>query len=78
MIEIDRPGEKAQFVSMVAITPRFFATLGVPILHGRNFTDLDGQNGSETVLINERLAAKFFPGEDPIGKRLRFTEADPS
>jgi len=44
---------------------------------GRNFTDQDGAPGSETVLINERLAQQFFPGEDPLGKRIRFAPFRP-
>jgi predicted permease len=71
-MEIDRPGDTPRFVSVAAITPRFFETLGVDILRGRNVTGLDAQPGQETVLINQRLADQFFPGEDPIGKRLRF------
>jgi hypothetical protein len=46
-------------------------------VRGRNFQDFDGAPGAETVIINERLAAQFFPGEDPIGRRLRFTEREP-
>jgi hypothetical protein len=45
----------------------------LPVIRGRNFTDADGAPGVETVLINERLAEQYFPGEDPIGKRIRFT-----
>jgi len=60
------------FVGTVAISPRFFDVLGTPVLRGRDFQAFDGAPGSETVIINERLAAQFFPGEDPIGRRLRF------
>jgi hypothetical protein len=38
--------------------------------------ETDGASGAETVIINERLAARFFPNEDPIGKRLRFTRRE--
>ena len=62
------------FVSTVAITPRFFDVVSVPLVRGRNFQDSDGAPGFETVIVNERLAAQFFPGEDPIGRRLRFTQ----
>jgi predicted permease len=72
-VEIDKPdAEPARFVSFVAITPRFFETVDVALLAGRNFEEADGQPGAEAVLVNERFAQDFFPGENPIGKRLRF------
>ena len=82
LLEIERAGggtgPPPVHVSTVTITPRFFETAGVRLVRGRNFTDLDGAPGAETVIINERLAAQFFPGEDPIGRRLRFTEREPA
>jgi hypothetical protein len=47
-------------------------------LRGRNLTGRDGSPGAEAVLINERLARQFFPGQDPIGRRLRFTVKIPA
>jgi putative ABC transport system permease protein len=80
LLEIDAPGQTADsrpvFVGTVTIGPGFFEVLGVPLLRGRRFHDRDGAPGSEAVIINERLAAAFFPGEDPIGRRLRFTRRD--
>jgi putative ABC transport system permease protein len=70
-------GAPSVHVSTVTITPRFFEAAGVRLVRGRNFQDFDGAPGAETVIINERLAAQFFPGEDPIGRRLRFTEREP-
>jgi putative ABC transport system permease protein len=67
--------QRPRFVSIVTIDPEFFDVLGVRLLRGRNFTDVDGAPGSEAVIINERLASQFFPGQDPIGKRLRFGQA---
>lgn len=81
LLEIERAGSATGtppvHVSTVTITPRFFETAGVRLVRGRNFHDRDGAPGAETVIINERLAAQFFPGEDPIGRRLRFTEREP-
>jgi predicted permease len=71
-------GQEPRLVSVVAITPRFFETLGVPLLRGRGFTARDGDAGAETVLVNERLAAQLFPGEDPLGKRVRFASRRPA
>jgi putative ABC transport system permease protein len=78
VLEIDGPGRDdqgpPQWVSIVTIEPQFFSVLGVQLLRGRNLTDVDGAPGSEAVIINERLASQFFPGQDPIGKRLRLRQ----
>ncbi len=63
-------------VSTVAISSGFFGTVGVPIVRGRPFGERDGAPGFETVIINERMAAGVFAGEDPLGKRIRFIERD--
>ena len=62
-LEIDgrTPDEQPRFVSIVTISPRFFDVVRVPLLRGRTFHDSDGAPGSETVIINERLASQFFP-----------------
>jgi predicted permease len=53
-----------------AITPGYFRTMGIPLLAGRDFTDHD--RGDPLVLIvNDRAARLYWPGEDPIGKRMR-------
>jgi putative ABC transport system permease protein len=67
-----KPGDQAPQVATVSITPRFFDTVGVHVLRGRGFNATDGNKGSETIIINDRLAAEFFKGEDPIGRRIRF------
>ena len=77
LLQVDGPGrppdERPEFVSTVAITPRFFEVVGRPVIRGRSFHEADGAAGTETVIVNERLAARFFPGQDPIGRRVRFT-----
>jgi putative ABC transport system permease protein len=62
------------FVGTATVSPRFFDVLGVPLVRGRRFDERDGSDETHTVIINARLAAQFFPGEDPIGRRLRFTQ----
>jgi putative ABC transport system permease protein len=58
------------------VTPDYFTTLGVPIRQGRNFGPADREGSARVVIINEALAAKFFPGEDPVGRVLQtFDEA---
>ena len=48
----------------------YFATLGIPILRGRNFSEIEQREAKRVVLINEALARKHFPNQDPIGQRL--------
>jgi putative ABC transport system permease protein len=82
LLEIDLPRESAGtapvFVGTVTITPEFFAVLRAPLIRGRSFTGADGAPGLETVVVNQRLAAQFFPGADPIGRRIRFTQRTPA
>jgi putative ABC transport system permease protein len=52
------------------VAPNTFATLGVPLLRGRDFTSADGYDAPFTVVINETMAKKAFPGKDPIGHVL--------
>lgn len=53
-------------------SPGVFSTLGIPLLRGRDFTERDGEKGPDVVIINATLAHKHFPGEDPIGRRIRY------
>jgi putative ABC transport system permease protein len=52
------------------ITPDYFRTMGVPLMAGRGFTERDNEDSTQVVIINEAMAQKFWPGEDPIGMRL--------
>jgi putative ABC transport system permease protein len=52
------------------VSPDYFKAAGIPILLGRAFSDQDGPDKDKVVIINESIAKRFFPGEDPIGKQL--------
>jgi putative ABC transport system permease protein len=54
-----------------AISPDYFQAMRIPLVRGRSFTEHDDANAPRVAMINETLARKLFPGEDPIGKRLR-------
>jgi predicted permease len=60
----------------VMISPSFFDTVGAPMRRGRAFDSRDGIKGSEVAIVNERFVAKYFPGQDPIGHRVRFPDDD--
>jgi predicted permease len=52
------------------IAPRYCETMGITVLQGREFTSQDRADGPGVALINQQLAARMWPNEDPIGKRL--------
>ena len=52
------------------INQNYFATMGIPLKRGRVFTDQDTETSPKVAVINETLANRHFPGEDPIGKRI--------
>jgi putative ABC transport system permease protein len=52
------------------ITGDYFATFKVPLLRGRTFNERDTKDSPRVVIIDQAMAEQFFPGEDPIGKRL--------
>jgi putative ABC transport system permease protein len=52
------------------ITPNFFATMKTRLVEGRDLSDFDTESGTWVAIINESMARRFWPGEDPIGKRL--------
>ena len=54
------------------ISPEFFSTLRIPIIAGRTFTEAELTPASLAVVVSERVVKRFWPGQDPIGKRIRF------
>jgi len=56
-----------------SVSPGYFRAMGIPLLRGRTFTEQDGVDAPGVVIINETLARRYFPGEDPLGKRLGFS-----
>ncbi|HEV2805699.1 MAG TPA: ABC transporter permease [Chthoniobacterales bacterium] len=59
-----------------AITPGYFDSIGVRLLRGRDFTEAEARNAAATrvCIIDERMAEKLFPGEDALGRRVRYAE----
>ncbi len=53
------------------VTPGYFRTLGVPLLQGRDLTESDGPTSAGVAVINETMARRFWPNENPIGKHIR-------
>jgi putative ABC transport system permease protein len=65
-----KPGD-GPIAEMRVASPQLFTALGIPILYGRDFTDHDGGKGSRLLIVNEALARKEFPGENPVGRQIR-------
>jgi len=54
------------------VTPEFFSTLRIPFVQGRTFTDAEVSPTSPAVIVSDGVVRRFWPGQDPIGKRLKF------
>jgi len=68
-----RPGETPTAIYRI-VTPGYFETMRLPLIRGREVTEADTVNAPGIVMINERAAQEFWPGEDPIGKRISFDD----
>jgi putative ABC transport system permease protein len=60
-----------QVANYFAVSRTFFAALGIPLLQGRDFGPHDTAGQPLVIIINQTMARQYFPGEDPIGKRVR-------
>ncbi len=58
-------------IALNQISPDYFRALKVPLLRGRLFADADSQNSEPVVILNQAAAARYFPGEDAVGKVVR-------
>ena len=58
-------------VGYLIVGTDYFKTLGVRLLRGRDFNDRDGRESGPVVVINETMARRYWPGEDPLGRRIR-------
>jgi predicted permease len=69
---VDPPaGRTAHEIDQSIVDPGFFETLGIPIIQGRNFLPSDQPDGQRVAIINEVMAERFWPGENPLGRVFR-------
>jgi predicted permease len=66
-----RPGEM-QGTAFLTVSEDYFKVAGIPVRRGRPIAATDGANAVRVVVVNEAFAARYFPGEDPIGKRIGY------
>jgi putative ABC transport system permease protein len=57
-------------LNMEVVTPGYFTTLGIPVLRGRGFTDQDREDAPLALVVSQSAAQHYWPGNDPIGRRL--------
>ena len=65
-----KPGESVISPSQVQVSPGYFNAMSVKLLRGRFFDDRDGAKAPRTVMVDDKLAKRFWPNQDPIGRRM--------
>jgi putative ABC transport system permease protein len=67
MLDAERPVTQR----LQAVSPDYFRAMGIPLKHGRLFSDSDDAEGRSVAIVNQTLARRYFPNQDCIGKRIR-------
>jgi len=70
-----QPGEDTETAYNI-VAPRYFETMRIPILRGRSFTDADRSGAPPVVIVNEAFARRYWPSDDPLGKRISANGAE--
>jgi predicted permease len=68
------PGEEDPRAQLRTISPGFFAALGVPIVAGRDFNQLDGKTNDPVVIVSQTLAQRMFPNQDAVNRHVYWTD----
>ncbi|HEX8880957.1 MAG TPA: ABC transporter permease [Candidatus Acidoferrum sp.] len=71
----DTPGDQPAVVERSSVTPDYFHLLGIPLLGGRWFSELDDDTRPQVAVVNEAFARTYWPGRNPVGKRFESTRA---
>jgi putative ABC transport system permease protein len=69
------PGQEPRAGYQV-VTPGYFQTMGIPVVAGRDFRPADTREAPMVVMVNQTFARQHWPGEDPIGRRIRIARGD--
>ncbi len=67
----DPPPDQRPDVILRVVGPGYFSTMGIPLVRGRDFSEQDKADSARVVIVSEKTARHFWPGENPIGKRLK-------
>jgi predicted permease len=66
---------KNAMFNMELVTPAYFETFDIAVIHGRALTDADGQGAEPVVVVSESVARRYWPGQNPLGKHLRMGQS---
>jgi putative ABC transport system permease protein len=66
--EVERGAEPT--AGLQTASPGYFETIGIPILRGRGFAEADGASAPQVAIVSQVFAERFFPGQDPLGRRI--------
>ena len=72
-----KPDGQGQSPQARSVTPGYFAALGVPLLRGRLFDGRDTESSPQVVVISDTMARRYWPGADPVGRRITFNSGIP-
>ena len=73
-----QPGDDTPDAEHRVVSENYFRTMGIPLLRGRLFEEQDGPKAPQAIVINETMANRYFPNEDPIGKRINLGDPQSS
>ncbi len=69
----ESPGQEPE-IDYRVISPSYFSTMKIPLFKGRYFADADNDTAPRVIIINDTMARRYWPGEDPIGRRMKVAE----
>lgn len=71
---VSPPQQQTPSAGYNIVSPAYFETMGIRLLHGRRIDETDKHNSTRVAVINQAMAERFWPGRDPIGKRFKLEE----
>ena len=71
---VSAPGEEDPRGRFRVVSPAFFASLGVPLIAGRDFNEQDRHGGESVVIVSQSLAQRMFPGQDAVDRHVMWTD----
>lgn len=73
-----RPVGESMAEQARSVSPGYFRAMGVPLVRGREFDDRDSESAPLVVMVSDAFARRYWPGENPVGKRLTFNDGTPT